>query len=76
MNEFLEKFFAIVISLPLLGMFLYSTVWPEDSILSGMRWRFRNEDLEPSEGYVKLIRVMSIIFSVIWGGVIVYTIFS
>lgn len=56
--------FGVVLFLPILGVLLYMTIKPENAALWGNRWRFKNEDLEPSEEAIKYTRIMSIIMIV------------
>ena len=57
--------FVVILFLPILGVLLYMAIKPENAALWGNRWRFKNEDLEPSEEAIKYTRIMSIIMIVI-----------
>ena len=49
------KFLTTVISLPFIGIFLYTALYPKESTLLGKRWQFKNENLEPSDAVIKKI---------------------
>ena len=61
MQKVLEKIVGIFVSIPIILVFLYIAMYPEESMLFGSRWRYKNEELEPSEIAVKLTRISSII---------------
>lgn len=58
---FAEKFIMIVFYLPIAGVLLYTIFYPAESALMGKRWQFKNEDLEPSDEFVKYNRTVGII---------------
>lgn len=73
--RFATIFIAIVLFMPFIGLLLYIAVYPEESALWGMRWRFRNEDLEPSDEIIKYNRIMAIVMLIIAIVILIATIF-
>jgi len=61
----LEKFLVIIICIPAIVALLYTAIYPRESALFGQRWRFKNENLEPSDAAIKCNRVGSIIALII-----------
>lgn len=59
--KFSNIFFSLMVFLPIIGFFIYSALNPYDVALWGERWKFDNEDLEPSDERIKGIRITSII---------------
>lgn len=69
------KFIIIVLLLPVIGIFLYTALYPRESTLIGKRWQFRNQDLEPSDEAIKYNRKASIIALIIIIVIIVIVLF-
>lgn len=57
----METFVAIILFLPIIVVLILTAIYPRESALFGMRWKFKNEDLEPSDAMIKYNRVSSII---------------
>lgn len=70
------KFIIIGLLLPVIGIFLYTALYPRESALIGKRWQFRNQDLEPSDEAIKYNRKASIIALIIIIVIIVIVLFS
>lgn len=51
---------TVIFSIPFYALFLYSMKYPEQAAKMGKRWVY-NGDVEPSEDYIKYIKVSSII---------------
>lgn len=65
MENIFQKIIYSIIILPLIGVLIYSIKEPEKSYLFGRRWQYKNDDLEPREGLVKLNKILSIIFLIV-----------
>lgn len=63
-----EKIIIVLVFLPFIFMLFYTYQYPRESALWGQRWRYKNEDLEPSEAAIGLNKKSSLI------GMIVITI--
>lgn len=63
--KFLYAFVTIIFFLPFIGYSLYMIFYPEDSVLLGRRWQFKNRDLEPSEEAIKYEHKMGILTLII-----------
>ncbi|WP_160679723.1 hypothetical protein [Clostridium sp. C8-1-8] len=59
--SFIDIFFIVVFSIPIIAVLLYMIFYPRESALFGRRWQFKNENLEPSDEAVKYNRTMGII---------------
>lgn len=59
--RFATIFIAVAILLPMAGLLLYTAIHPKESALWGIRWKLKNNDLEPSDDAVKYNRTASII---------------
>ncbi|OPJ62870.1 hypothetical protein [Clostridium oryzae] len=64
-----EIFLTIVFSLPIIFVFLYTAAFPRDSLLFGEKWKYKNQNLEPSEDAIKYTKKKAII------GLIVFVLF-
>ncbi|OWA37709.1 hypothetical protein B9G55_06585 [Saccharibacillus sp. O16] len=60
----MDKFFMVIIFLPLLGVLIWSFFNPRESLLWGKRWMYKEEP-EPSEGALRYIRNASAISAVV-----------
>lgn len=63
--KFTNIFLCLVFFLPIIGVLLYSAINPSDAALWGERWKYENEDLEPSDERIKGIRISSIVMIII-----------
>lgn len=54
------KIIGTMIFLPIMGLLLYTALHPGETALWGVRWRFKNQDIEPSDEYVKHNRFTAI----------------
>lgn len=63
--KFSNIFFSLMFFLPIIGFLIYSALNPYDVALWGERWKFDNDDLEPSDERIKGIRITSIIMIII-----------
>lgn len=63
--KFSNIFFSLLVFLPIIGFFIYSALNPYDVAMWGERWKFDNEDIEPSDERIKGIRITSIIVIII-----------
>ncbi|MDT8717657.1 hypothetical protein IAI10_13375 [Clostridium sp. 19966] len=70
---FASIFITVILLLPMIGLLLYGIFYPRDAAMMGKRWQFKNQNLEPSEEYIKHCRVMSIVVLVL---LIVISIFA
>lgn len=64
-----------MISLPIIGILLYTIFYPGESALLGKRWQFKNESLEPSDEVIKYNRTMGIIVLIITLIILIVTLF-
>lgn len=72
--KFVDIFIAIVFMIPLYGVLIWTYLCPEDSLLWGKRWMYKEEP-ELSEGairYTKVVSMVSIVFLTIILGVIIF----
>lgn len=70
------KFITVIILIPILAIFLYDAMYPRESFLTGKRWQYKNENLEPSDEAIKQTRKSGIIGIIIIIISIVVTLFS
>lgn len=59
--KFITIFITIVIFLPIIVLLLYTIFNPRESALFGQRWKYNNDDLEPSDSVIKYNKIISII---------------
>lgn len=72
--KFVDVFLAIVFMLPLYGVLIWTYFCPEDSMLWGKRWMYKEEP-ELTEGairYTKVVSLISIVIMTIILGVIIF----
>lgn len=72
--KFVEIYLAIVFMLPLYGVLIWTYFCPEDSLLWGKRWMYKEEP-ELTEGairYTKVVSLISIVIMTIILGVIIF----
>ena len=55
-----EFIILTLIMLPVYGIFIWSYFYPEESLLWGNRWMYKEEP-EPTEEVIKFIKIKSII---------------
>ncbi|MGG0658587.1 hypothetical protein [Rummeliibacillus pycnus] len=70
-----EVFLAFILMIPLYVIFIWTYFDPEESILFGKRWMYKEEP-ELSEGvirYTEIASMVSIIFLTVIFGVLIYT---
>lgn len=72
--KFVEIYLAIVFAIPLYGLFIWTYFCPEDSLLWGKRWMYKEEP-ELTEGairYTKVVSMISIVVMTIILGIIIF----
>lgn len=72
--KFVEIYLAIVFAIPLYGVLIWTYLCPEDSLLWGKRWMYKEEP-ELTEGairYTKVVSMISIVIMTIILGVIIF----
>lgn len=70
-----EKFIVIILLLPVIAFCIYGIAYPEECVLLGNKWKYKNTDLEPSEISISYMKFSSIFGLVITGLFIILILF-
>lgn len=68
----MEKFIIILLCLPIIALCIFTIRNPKEALLFGERWRYNNDDLEPSEMAIDFARGGSIITLILIGILIIF----
>lgn len=74
--DIIEKILLFILLSPLMGVFLWCILDPEESILFGNRWKYK-EELEPTEeaiNFTKKTGIIGLIFTIIF--YVIFVIFN
>lgn len=67
----MEKFIIILLCLPVIAVCVFTIINPKEALLFGEKWRYNNDDLEPSEMAIDFARGGSIIILIVIGILII-----
>ena len=67
----MEKFIIILICLPIIALSIFTIINPKEALLFGERWRYNNDELEPSEMAIDFARGGAIITLILIGILII-----
>lgn len=68
----MKKFIIILVCLPLIAICMFTVINPKEALLFGERWRYNNDDLEPSEMAIDFARGGAIITLILIGIIIIF----